>query len=489
MQVLRWIFAWRNLLRTIAAAATLLSTVYSQDDVTAAEEIHDVIFVTGTRIPRPDAQAASPVASFDREAINTFRSMTIEDFINDLPLVTPDFGRTGNNPGDGTARINLRGLGPQRSLILLNGRRVAPAGIDSAVDINTIPSALLERVEIVSGGASAVYGSDAVTGAVNFITRDNLQGVEISGQFDIFGVGDGETYNTSIIAGTDFADGRGHVTVYGDYLNGTPVRSDAREFTSVVIGENRTTGELIERGSFTVPEGVIGFPPAMLNGELVFPIFNEDGSFREWFFNEETYNFAPDNYLQTAIERWSGGAFIDFEIYPDFELFSEFMFSRPTTKSQLAPTPANLFASFTIDSAFFADSTREELRAAYDPDGDGIGDAFVAKRLEEVGPRQSHLTGNYYRSVVGFRTDLTAAWTVDGYYSYSRNDNLAGEGNNVSRSRLLQGLLVDPSTNQCVDPSGGCVPVNIFGLGNISAEAVDFIRVDGIENKSHATQH
>ncbi|MBT8471766.1 MAG: TonB-dependent receptor plug domain-containing protein, partial [Marinicaulis sp.] len=352
----------------LTLTANVNLTVKAQEDAAKTE---DVIIVTGTRIPRPDAVAASPVASFDRSEINAFRNMTIEDFINNLSLVTPDLNSTSNNPGNGTASVNLRGLGSQRSLILLNGRRVAPVGTNSSVYVNTIPSALLKRVEIVTGGASTVYGSDAVAGAVNFITRDDLQGVELSGQFDIFGAGDGETYNASLIAGTEFSDGRGHVSAYADYVNRSPVRSDAREFSNVVIGENRLTGELVEQGNRAHPNGFIIFPGAILDSEFVLPIFNQDGSFRAST-DEDRYNFAPDNFLQTALERWSGGAFLAYELTLSVELYSELMFSRPVTSSQLAPAGVGLFASFAVDSAFFADSTRDELRAAYDTDGDGI---------------------------------------------------------------------------------------------------------------------
>lgn len=488
----------------LVRAGLLLLTLWqsagaAQDDATwpddepglfqdRAPDLTDVIIVTGTRIPRTDADATSPVVTFERDEINEFRSVTIEDLLNTLPQVVPDANRTSNNPGDGTASINLRGFGRSRTLVLINGRRLVPTGTATAVDINTIPNLLLERVEIVSGGGSAVYGSDAVSGVVNFITRKDLEGVEVSSQFDIYGAGDGEVYDAGLAAGTSFANRRGHVSVYGGYLNRSPLFQGERDFTSVAIGEDRTSGELIERGSLTTPAGGIAFPPAILDGRLIFPIFNEDGSVRA-FSLKDRFNFAPFNFLQTPLERWSGGGFIDFELSPEVDLYAELMYTQTTSRQQLAPSPAVFNGPLVIDGPFFADSAREILREAYDPDGDGIGQALIARRFNELGPRRIVNSRNYYRAVLGFRTKVSPAWSIDGYYSFGRNESLIQFENDISINRLVQGLLIDPVTGDCIDSSGGCVAVNIFGAGNLTDAAANFIRVDNFENKDRAVQH
>jgi len=469
-----------------AALSTLANAQTKSGNI--ADSYEDTIIVVGSRIPRPDAIAASPVASFDRNALNKFPELNVEEFLQELPQFTPDFSRASNNPGDGTATLNLRGLGADRTLILLNGRRLAPASTGTAVDVNVIPNVLIERIEVVTGGASAVYGSDAVTGAVNFVTRKNLEGVEIAGQFDIYGAGDGESYNMSIAAGTHFADGRGHISVYGDFLRRTPVRGGDREFTQVTLSEDFVTGEIVEGGSFRIPEGIIFFPQAMLDGALIFPVFTEDGSIRP-FQATDTFNFAPDTFLQTPLDRWSGGVFTEYEVRPDFTLYSELMYSRTSSDQELASVSGALVARFSIDSEFFADSTREALRDAYDPDGDGVGQARLARRFEEVGPRRVARSGDYWRGVTGIRFQASPNWLIDAHYSYSRTDVTEAFENDVSIERLLQGLLTDPATGACVDPSNGCVPVNIFGRGNITSEAVSFIGVNGFENISRVEQH
>ena len=455
----------------------------------AAEAPRDVIVVTGTRIARPDANAPSPILSLDRADINQFRETSIEEFLNTLPQVSPDFGRATNNPGNGTASIDLRGLGAGRTLVLLNGRRLAPTGAGSAIDINILPSAIIERAELVTGGASAVYGSDAVTGAVNFMLRDDFEGIELSGQFDIYGAGDGNTWNGSIVAGTGFADERGHVTVFGDFLDRQEIFAGQRDFTSVIFGEDRTAGILFERGSPIESSGWIFTPQALINGQPSQVIFNSDGTVRARDPNTDVFNFAPDNYLQTPLTRWAGGLFARYEATESVELYTELMYARPTAQSQLASAPDFFFAPIVIDSAFFADSARPILSAAFDPDNDGIGQGLIVKRFADVGPRQLRTVRENWRGVFGLRADISSTWSLDAYYSYARNETEEQLGNAVSRSRVLQGLLVDPATGGCVDSSGGCVPVNLFGEGVLTDEARSFISIPNFSNFDESVQH
>ncbi len=162
----------------VATFLLWVTDVRAQDDpvdADADEKTIEEIVVTGSRIKRRDFSSPSPIATIDRDTIAFSGQPTLEETLNKMPQVVPDFGRTSNTPGDGTARINLRGFGAGRTLVLLNARRLGPSGVGSAIDVNNLPQALVERVEIITGGASTVYGSDAVAGVVNFITRDDLQ--------------------------------------------------------------------------------------------------------------------------------------------------------------------------------------------------------------------------------------------------------------------------------------------------------------------------
>lgn len=440
----------------------------------------DEIVVTGTRIPRQDLIAASPVSTFDRADIKTQGATVVEDFLNRQPQVQPDFDRTSNNPGDGTAGVNLRGLGRGRTLVLINGRRVAPTGTGSAIDANAIPAAMIERVEIVTGGASAVYGSDAVTGAVNFITRKDFTGIEAEAQADVFGAGDGASYAFSLAGGTGFADGRGHVAVFGDFLEREAVFQGDRDFTAVVLNET-ALGGLTPAGSPIIPAG-----RTLTGGPSL--VFNPDGSLRP-FVSGDLFNFAPANYLQTPLTRWSAGAFASFEAADGVELYAEIIHSRPESATELAAAAAVFPVPLVIDAPFFAASARPTLTARYDPDGDGRGSVVLSKRFEDVGSRLRASERRYWRTVLGVNADIGGGWSLDVFYSYGRNGNREGLDNAVSRARVQQGVNVDPLTGACIDPSNGCVPVNIFGAGVLSPEARDFINVDGLENRFQAIQH
>lgn len=167
----------RALMLSAVAASTSLP-VNAQDQDQPAEV--QTVTVTGTRIVRKDYEAASPVVSIGVENIRSTGTVTVEQLLNTLPQIVPDISSTSNNPpGEGKANINLRGLDPVRNLVLINGRRMTPSDEDGVVDVNTIPTPLIERVEIISGGASAVYGADAVAGVVNFILKDDFSGAEI----------------------------------------------------------------------------------------------------------------------------------------------------------------------------------------------------------------------------------------------------------------------------------------------------------------------
>ncbi len=180
----------------------------AQQDAPADEDQVEEIVVTGSRIKRRDFTSPSPISTIGKQVLAYSGQATIEEALNQMPQMQPDFGRTSNNPGNGTSRLNLRGLGSARTLVMLNGRRLAPSGVGSAIDVNNLPQALIERVEIITGGASTVYGSDAIAGVVNFITRDDFVGFALDVSTYVTEKGDSESSDLNISYGRDFAGGR-----------------------------------------------------------------------------------------------------------------------------------------------------------------------------------------------------------------------------------------------------------------------------------------
>ncbi|MEQ3653432.1 MAG: TonB-dependent receptor plug domain-containing protein, partial [Glaciecola sp.] len=209
------------------------------------------IQVVGSRIKRQELTSVTPVVEVTDFEFDISGNLNIEQKLNELPSTLPAFGPSSNNPGDGTATVNLRGLGTARTLVLVNGRRWVPSRQDGVIDLNTIPASLIEKVDIITGGASAVYGSDALGGVVNFDLVDDFEGVEFSALYDITGDGDGEKFNFDITMGGNFADGKGNAVVYMGYSERKPVFQADRSFSDVALTESG--GVLVPGGSSGVP--------------------------------------------------------------------------------------------------------------------------------------------------------------------------------------------------------------------------------------------
>jgi len=455
----------------------------SVDD--ARETIEEIV-VTGSRIRRRDTVAPSPIATLEHDDLQLAPQRTLEETLNRMPQLNPDFGRTSNNPGDGTANLNLRGMGSERTLVLLNSRRVAPSGVSSSVDINNIPQFLIERVEIITGGASTAYGSDALAGVVNVITRDDFEGVMLDTSYGVTDRGDADYTDINLSFGTDFAGGRGNVVIYGGHYERESLLASARSSTDVTLEEDGF-GELIEAGSFNAPEGALfSFVPG-----VGFPIFNADGTWRPFVNPDDLYNFAPFNYLQTPLTRNTVGVLGTLAINDDYEIYLEATFANNESGRELAPVPMSEFFNVNVDNPVLTPETAQLLQdnftdpASADP---SIASFSFGRRLSELGSRIIDHEREYWRNVLGIRGSLGAGWEIDGWLSYTTSDEETLQRNDGSPSRLLQGLLVDPQTGQCFDPSGGCVPVDLFGPGRLSAEAVDFVRYGPLRNTTQRTQ-
>ena len=471
----------------LSVALTLLPpTAYAQDDPTnAAERQIEEVVVTGTRIKRRDFSSISPLTTIDPTDIAYSGRPTLEELLNTMPQVIPDFGRTSNNPGDGTARVNLRGLGAERTLVLVNGRRLAPSGVGSAVDVNNLPQALVERVEIITGGATAVYGSDAIAGVVNFIIRDDFEGLSVDGSFGITEEGDAETRDLNVAFGHNFSNERGNVTVYAGVLEREELFASDREFTRVALADDGQ-GNLIPRGSFCTPELVI-FEQVDVGNGPIFPIFEPDGTFRAFEDPDDRYNFAPVNYLQVPVTRLSGGVIADFRFSDAAEAYVEIGYSNNESKTNTAAVPAGGALTINLDNPLLTPETRQMLADNFTV-APNLATFSYGRRMSEVGLRIEVYDRDYWRTVVGVRGDLSGEWEYDAWLTFTDASEKKFFENDVSRSRLAQGVLVDPTTGQCIDTSDGCVPVNVFGAGNISPEAADFIRISDVQNTTERKQ-
>jgi outer membrane receptor protein involved in Fe transport len=476
-------------LKRLLLASTLLmglpAVAHAQDatpastpDDTAAEG--QAIVVTGSRLHNANLEQAAPIMSVSAAELQVTGQVNIENVLKELPQVLPGSTGASNNPGDGTATADLRGLGAVRTLVLVNGRRYVSYDTHQIVDLNTIPTALIERVDTVTGGKSAVYGSDAVSGVINFVTKQDYDGVQANGNYRLTGDGDGAQYTGGLLVGKNFADGRGNITLYGEYSQRKGIKQSARSYTAVAQTDDGAGG-LTNGGSGTIPAGTV-----TLDGNKY--KFGTDGSYSNYT-SSDAYNYASENYLQIPQKRELLFGQAHFDVSDHLTFYAEGQYVHNRTANQLAPTPLTGTYQLDTDSSFLSSSS-QALLSSYDTDGDGYTSAAVNRRLTEVGDRISQIDSKAYRGLIGARGQISGDWNYDIYGSFSRTRRVEHQYGNVSASAVQQALLTtyDSSGNLvCSDTSNGCVPLNIFGAGNISQAAADFISIDTV-NRSTITE-
>ena len=483
---------------TAASFAATAAPTYAQD----IGDGDDLIVVTGSRIAKKDFISNSPVVTIGAEQFDLTGTVNTESLLNTLPQVVPGLDRTSNNPGGGIATVDLRGLGTARTLVLVNGQRFIPTTGGGTVDINNIPTALVKDVEVVTGGASAVYGSDAVAGVVNFVLKDDFEGFEGSTGYEITERGDAEIFSASATFGGNFADDRGNVVFNAAYTDRNALFQGDRSFSEFDQDDDGTGEGFVNGGSSGVPEGRIG---GIFDGGAA--IFEPDGSIRP-FEGTDLFNFNPTNFLQLPQERIQFSSLAHFDVTDRLRVKASGLFARNEVNQQLAPTPIFEPRGGTINASLdgnpFITPEAQQLisdavGAGVDTDGDGIDDEFTQgafgfrRRLVEVGPRQSNNEFSTFQVSVGAELELSDTWTFDLNVTEGRSNGTENQNGNVNVGRFNQSLLladadgdgnvdVDANGNpSCADPSnnGGvfpCAPLNLFGLGNISEEAANFIR-------------
>lgn len=488
-----------------AVSTTAISGNVIAQEAEAQEEAVEKIAVTGSRIRRSDFVSNAPVATIGAEQFQLTATVNTESLLNTLPQVIPGLDRTSNNPGNGTASVDLRGLGTNRTLVLIDGRRVTPTDQTGTVDINSIPTALIEDVEVLTGGASAIYGSDAVAGVVNFILKDDFEGMQASTTYETTEEGDGTIQSVDLTIGGNFAEGRGNVALNMSFTDREELFQGDRSFASPA---------LFDTGSGLVPGGSSGIPQARINGNFAgfdAPgiLFNQDGSISQRRVPEDNYNYAPVNYIQLPQKRHQFTALGHYEINENVTVYARSMFTDSEVPQQLAPTPIFGFETFTLDGSPFIDPAAQQVISdaigvqdangnIIDTDGDGIADQArgnFGRRLEEFGFRRSQNTFTSFNFTTGVRGAIgDSNWTYDAYFSTGQVENVNVQQGNVNRDRYSQALILATDANgqvildangnpTCADPSSnggktGCAPINIFGEGNISQAAVDFIATD-----------
>jgi iron complex outermembrane receptor protein len=490
-----------------------------------AESIDEVV-VTGSRIVSPNLQSISPITAIGAEELNIAGKARIEDVLNQLPQAFAAQGSNLSNASDGTASVDLRGLGPQRTLVLVNGRRLMPGDPDggSAADLNQIPLTLVKRVDVLTGGASSVYGADAVAGVVNFVMDTEFEGVRIDSNYSFYNhkndqtriadvvdarnfplpdstVNVGYSKDYSIAVGIGGAEGRGHATFYATYREVDPVLESQFDYSACTLnlaasGTNYTCGGsgTSDPAHFFIlnPDPLGADPdPATCPG-LSGCTFGADGVLRP-FVSADQYNFGPVNYFQRPDERFTAGAFMNFKLSDKADVYGELMFMDDRSVSQIAPS-GSFFGTFAVNcnNPYMSADQVQVICTDQGVAADGFGRVQVGRRNTEGGGRQDDMGHESYRVVAGIRGELNEWLSYDGYLQHGETKRNSTYLNDFSNRRTGLALnAIDDGAGNIVclvnadaDPANddpNCAPWNIWQVGGVDAAGLAYLQTPGFQ--------
>lgn len=510
----------------IALALMAAQFAYAQQTEQTAERVERVE-ITGTRLPVLNVEGPSPVTVMNAQEIRMDGLAKTEDLLNNLPQVYAAQGSATANGATGTANVNLRNLGVNRNLVLLNGRRLPPgsprSGAESyAADLNQIPAPLIQRVEMLTGGASAVYGSDAVSGVVNFIMNDKFEGVQIDLNHSFYNhkqqngevsdivraraatnpsqfrvpddvSSDGKINGVSFLLGRNFADNKGNATLFLNYKKEAPVLQANRDFSACALNPGN---------KFTCGGSGTSFPGRFIGGlgaadpgfELT--VADAAGNTRPYSAATDQFNFGPYNYYRRPSEQFGFNAFAHLDVAPSVRAYTELSFHDNRTDAQIAPS--GIFTTpqtISFENPLLSPDWRAQIAAGQVAPFAASGDTalmLIGRRNVEGGGRDDNIRHSSYRMVAGAKGDVFTHWNYDVYAHYGKVLYQSVYKNDFSNIRIGRALdvVTDPATGQpaCrsfvngTDPN--CVPYNIWSLGGVTNAALGYLQVPGLQNGS-----
>lgn len=528
---------WRILLLACLCGAAISVAAAQEAPAPASNALEEVV-VTGSRIAAPNEVSTSPIQVISSESLRVTGRTDVSDVLNQLPQnFTNDLGQdlgngtSGLTAAGGVATADLRGLGPNRTLVLIDGRRLGIGSPNTAIkatapDLDQIPAGLIDRVEVVTGGASATYGSDAVAGVVNFIMKRNFEGLQLDAQLDTnwhhehdsyaqglvreFGSEpatgtqfDGRQRTFDLIAGSNFADKTGNITAYLSYRHADPLASAERDFGGCQLNPDtdaagNVTG-LVCGGSsnsnwFQPVTGPNSGSVYNVSGSSLVPSGSVPG-----VYPPPTYNSQRFIYMTRENDRYNAAVLAHKRVADFTEPYAEFFFMNDRSTTRVAPS-ALFKQSNPLDPTGRGDyyvncsnpllsaqeqavlCTPAQVAADAANPGSQLAELIIGRRNLEGGPRQSEFQHDNYRAVVGSRGDLGDAWKYDAYFQYYYVTFYNANQKYLSYDRIGSALIATGSAAKptCVNKNAiGCVPYNLWSTGGVTPDQLAYLYVPG----------
>ena len=514
----------------------------------AQDDVEEVV-VTGTRIADPNVTSSSQITSIDGEELLVRGITRVEDYLNDLPQISPGQSITNSNGASGTATANLRNLGCSRTLVLMNGRRMVSGttGGGNCADLNTVPTLLLDKVEVLTGGASSVYGSDAVAGVVNFILDDEFVGMKSSFYHGFYqhkndnkslrdlvasydyalapkDVTTGDTEKVSVAFGGEIDGGKGHITAFMEHTDTKPILQGEYDISACALrsgfsgcGGSSTIppGRWADFGGYTAG-GFVNVDPTITGVD--FKVLGNEFVPRAG----QAYNYNPTNFFQRPDDRFNSGFFGKYEVSDNAEVYVDMTYMKSESNAQIAYS--GTFGNITSLPCYNAFLSEQQYNAAcgdwtgmggdHAPDfasgaaalaylanldlavGDGSilgykAPLYSLKRNVEGNPRQSIFAYKSFTQTVGVRGDINDNWSYDAYYQTSNvvyNNEYRNDLSVTAINRAVDVVSVN-GVPTCVSALNGtdstCVPYNLFQGGLPGDQGIQGVLDGGQELQSY----
>jgi iron complex outermembrane recepter protein len=508
------------------AASAAAQTAPAAPAAATSEKI-EKIEVTGSRISAANLESTSPITTVDAQTIKVDGLRSVENLLNNLPQVVADQGGNISNGSTGTATVNLRNLGASRTLVLVNGRRLPPGSPRLyASDLNQVPAPLIKRVEILTGGASAIYGSDAVAGVVNFIMNDKFEGAQFevnqsfynhqqhdsSGLSDVIAAraisnsaqfkvpsdksSDGKIFDMSMLLGGNFANGKGNATAFFSYKKEDALLQSERDFSACSAGNATNNAVTVTNGVTLRPGFRCGGSSTSFPGRFIVAAGNRTvadaaGNVRPYVAANDQYNFGPLNYFQRPSERYGFNASANYDVMENVKVYSEFSFHDDRTVAQIAPSGLFGFDA-SGDNAIHGDNPllSSQWRTALGLTGttsNDTADALIFRRNVEGGGRQDDIRHTSYRTVIGVKGEFAKYWNYDIFAQSGRVVYQETYKNDfsIARTALALDVIRDATGNivcrSAAARAAGCVPYNLWSLGGVTQAAVNYLATPGFQ--------